>query len=428
MMKKLISLILAAALCCTAAFSLAGCGGDGNYPVSIANITIAKEPTSIVVLDPSSADIISYMSFDGKIVGRSDEVDQSYLSVAPTMGAANTPSTQAIINTKAEIVFATDKLDESVANELRDANIQVIKMSIASTPKELERNYNTIGRNLAGEKTGAEKGKNAYDKLIEHMDKLKIDATALNTNNTIDTACYMYVDNGTLRVMNNGTYVDMLIGYTGAVNVAVNADQGDVDINTLKLANPNYIFYADKQTYDVFVNDNILSQLTAVQTSRTFLLPEKDVTRQGLTALKTLEKMIGYMHPELAKTTEPAAQPSEPAANEAATPAANEAAPAATEAATQAAQPKSEAEKYDIAINDELSLKKDDNNANVKAMQQRLFDLGYITDSENVTGYYGDVSVKAVETFQKNSKLEETGTADNKTLVALFLDNAPKAE
>ena len=382
MMKKLISLILAAALCCTAAFSLAGCGGDGNYPVSIANITIAKEPTSIVVLDPSSADIISYMSFDGKIVGRSDEVDQSYLSVAPTMGAANTPSTQAIINTKAEIVFATDKLDESVANELRDANIH----------------------------------------------KLKIDATALNTNNTIDTACYMYVDNGTLRVMNNGTYVDMLIGYTGAVNVAVNADQGDVDINTLKLANPNYIFYADKQTYDVFVNDNILSQLTAVQTSRTFLLPEKDVTRQGLTALKTLEKMIGYMHPELAKTTEPAAQPSEPAANEAATPAANEAAPAATEAATQAAQPKSEAEKYDIAINDELSLKKDDNNANVKAMQQRLFDLGYITDSENVTGYYGDVSVKAVETFQKNSKLEETGTADNKTLVALFLDNAPKAE
>ena len=427
-MKKLISLILAAALCCTAAFSLAGCGGGGNYPVSIANITIAKEPTSIVVLDPSSADIISYMSFDGKIVGRSDEVDQSYLSVAPTMGAANTPSTQAIINTKADIVFATDKLDESVANELRDANIQVIKMSIASTPKELERNYNTIGRILAGEKTGAEKGKNAYDKLIEHMDKLKIDATALNTNNTIDTACYMYVDNGTLRVMNNGTYVDMLIGYTGAVNVAVNADQGDVDINTLKLANPNYIFYADKQTYDVFVNDNILSQLTAVQTSRTFLLPEKDVTRQGLTALKTLEKMIGYMHPELAKTTEPAAQPSEPAANEAATPAANEAAPAATEAATQAAQPKSEAEKYDIAINDELSLKKDDNNANVKAMQQRLFDLGYITDSENVTGYYGDVSVKAVETFQKNSKLEETGTADNKTLVALFLDNAPKAE
>ena len=45
-----------------------------------------------------------------------------------------------------------------------------------------------------------------------------------------------------------------------------------------------------------------------------------------------------------------------------------------------------------------------------------------------MTGYYGDVSVKAVETFQKNSKLEETGTADNKTLVALFLDNAPKAE
>ena len=402
-MKKLVSLLLAAVLCCTAAVTLAGCG-DKNYPVSIANITIEKEPANIVVLDPSSADIISYMNYDGKLVGRSTEVDQSFLAVAPEVGTANTPDVNAIIDAKAEIVFATDKIDEKSLKELEDAKIKVIKMSIADSPKELERNYNTIGKILGGEITGAEKGKSAYDKLIEHMDKLKVDAATAEDTQGVLTACYLYVDNGTLCVMNNGTYVDMLMGYTGAVNVAVNVQEGNVDVSTLKIANPNFIFYDSEQTLDVIRNDKVLSQLDAVKGDHIMMVTQKQVSRQGLTQAA-------------AAATEPAAQETQ-------------APQAATEAATNAAaaaEPKSEAEKYDIKL-DDLSLKKEDENANVKAMQQRLFDLGYITESDNVTGYYGDVSAKAVEAFQKNSKLEETGAADNKTLTALFMDNAPKAE
>ena len=61
-------------------------------------------------------------------------------------------------------------------------------------------------------------------------------------------------------------------------------------------------------------------------------------------------------------------------------------------------------------------------------MQQRLFDLGYIDDKENVTGYYGDVTKAAIEAFQKKSKLDENGDEANaKTLEALFMSNAPKA-
>ena len=434
-MNKLVSLFLAAVMCCAAAVSLAGCG-DKNFPVTVANITIEKEPMNIVVLDPSSADIISYMNYDGKLVGRSDDVDQSFLAVAPSVGAANTPDVNAIIAAKAEIVFATDKIDEKSLKELEDANIKVVKMSIAGAPKALERNYCTIGKLLGGEVTGEEKGKSAYSKLIEHMDKLKVDAATAEDSQGVLTACYLYVDNGTLCVMNNGTYVDMLIGYTGAVNVAVNVPDGNVDVSTLKIANPNFIFYDDEQTLDVITSDKVLSQLDAVKGDHVMMVTRKQVSRQGLTALDTLEKMIYFMHPQLAlrKATadeaaqanvrETQAQAAEPAVQE------TQAAQAATEAVTKAAaeaEPKSEAEKYDIKL-DDLSLKKEDQNANVKAMQQRLYDLGYITESDNVTGYYGDVSAKAVEAFQKNSKLEETGAADNKTLTALFMDNAPKAE
>ena len=95
-MKKFVSILLAALMCCAVVLPLAGCANE-NYPVTVANITIKTEPKAIVVLDPSAADIISYMSYDAKIVGRSAEVDQSYLAVAPTFGTAASPDVNGII-------------------------------------------------------------------------------------------------------------------------------------------------------------------------------------------------------------------------------------------------------------------------------------------------------------------------------------------
>ena len=60
-------------------------------------------------------------------------------------------------------------------------------------------------------------------------------------------------------------------------------------------------------------------------------------------------------------------------------------------------------------------------------MQKRLYDLGYIDDAENVTGYYGEVSEKAVKDFQQANGISATGTADNATLVKLFEKTAKKA-
>nr|WP_316611557.1 peptidoglycan-binding protein [uncultured Ruminococcus sp.] len=429
-MKRIISVLLAAVMVCTAAVIFAGCG-DGNYPVTVANITIDKEPEAIVVLDPSAADIISYMNYDGKIVGRSTEVDQSYLSVAPDFGAAAEPDVNSIINSGAQVVFAGDKINDDAVKQLQEKKIQVIKMSLADTPKELETNYLTIGKILGGAVTGLEKGTSSYEKLIEHMEKLKIEVSSSTTSGALETACYLYVDDGRLRVMTSGTYVDMLIGYTGAVNVAVNIIDGNVEVNTLRIANPNYIFYSDEQTLNAIQSDDVLSKLTAVTSGKALQVSEKDITRQGLTALATLEKMIGFMHPELAKkatTDEAATQAQTPAqtATEAATQAATQA--ATTQPANEA--PHSEADRYDIKITDDLSLKKGDedkgDSKDVWELQHRLWNLDYLVGVDNVTGYFGDLTEQAVKDYQKAAGFEVTGVADNKTIKALFMSDAPK--
>jgi len=434
-MKKLIAGIICAVLVLGTALSLSGCG-DKNYPVKIANLTIDKEPKSIVVLDPNSADIISYMGYDVKIVGRSREVDQKYLDVAPVMGSAVSPSVQDIIDSGATVVFANEGLNDDFEQSLKKEGIAVIKMSVAETPKQLETNYHTIGKILGGNDDGDAKAASSYDKLISAMEQRKSEASAKNAT-ALDTVCYLYYEQGGLRLMTSGTYGDMLLGYTGSVNVAVNIDENKVDVNTLKVANPKYIFYADDSTLKAVQADPVLSKLAAVTGGKTMQITKDEMSRQGLTALETLEKMIGFIHPELAKAqkaTEPTQQTeTKPAETQAATQAATEAATqaaaqtAATQAATQPAAATSVADKYKIDLKD-LSLKEEDDNDDVKAMQQRLFDLGYVSDKENITGYFGEISKKAVSAFQKASGIKETGEADNATLVKLFASDAKKSD
>ena len=431
-MKKIIAGILCVVLVLGSTLVLAGCG-ENNYPVKIANLTIEKEPKSIVVLDPNSADIISYMNYDKKIVGRSDEADQEFISVAPSMGSAERPSVQNITDSGAEVVFANENLSPDSKKSLEDAGISVVLMSIADTPKQLETNYQTIGKILGGSIDGMEKASSSYKKLIEDMEQRKLKAT-VKPESSLLTSCYLYFVDGSLKMMTSGTYGDMLLGYTGTVNVAVNLSENKVDVKTLKVANPNYIFYADDDTLKAIKGDSVLSQLAAVKGGKTLQVAQKEMTRQGFTALETLDKMIGFIHPELAqkKATPDSAQSATQAATQAATqPATQPAAQAATQAATQpAAAPgaaKSLADKYKIKL-DGLSLKEEDDDDDVKAMQQRLFDLGYVSDKENVTGYYGETSKAAVSAFQKKNGIKETGTADNATLVKLFSADAKKAD
>lgn len=408
MKKRIISVTLAAVFVLASVLSFSGCQ-ESDYPVDVANITIENEPENIVVLDPSAADIISYMEYDVKMVGRSDEVNQEWMSIVPSVGSENTPDVSKIVESEADIVFAGADFDKSIEDELKGENITVIKMSQADTVTQLETNYLTIGKILGGKFTGAAKGEESYESLIGEMEQVKSAVQSEINSDILYTVCYLYIEDNSLKLMTSGSYGDMLLGYTGAVNTAVNIDENSVDVNTLKIANPNFIFYADNATLEAVKQDSVLSKLDAVKNGKTLMITQDDMTRQGRTALDTLEKMVSFMYPSLAKSDS--------------TP--DQAQPATVNGSSTQASNTSVADDYNIKL-DGLSLKYEDENENVKIMQQRLYDLGYVDDKENITGYYGDISKSAVESFQSNNGIKKTGNADNETLVKMFDSEAVK--
>lgn len=421
-MKKIVSISLASVLAVSACAGLAGCSGDNNYPVSVADVTIKTEPKNIVVLSDKTADIIDCIGYSGKMVGRSDEVNQDFLSVAPSVGSAQSPDVDKIKFYSTDIVFADDTLDTDVKTQLTDGGILVLNVASPETTTELETAYITLGKILGGAVDGAKKGSDSYDKLIDTMKTMKNE----NNNSVSKTICYLYLDGDKLHTLHSGTYGDMLLGYTGAVNAAVNVSESEIDTKVLKVANPDYILYADDATLDFIKNDEDLVGLKAIKNNKTLQVTKTEIERMGTTSLQTLNKIMDFMYPDRVKeSTQPttkagtvsSANVSEPVTQKSTT------ATTATQAATKANESSSVESKYNIKVSG-LTLKLDDENDNVKAVQQRLFDLGYITDKGNVTGYYGEVTQKAVKEFQKASGISESGTADSKTLTALFKSDA----
>ena len=128
-MKKIISVLLTATLAFSATMALSGCDSEKEYPVEVANIEIKKEPENIVVLCPDTADIISYLGYDVKMVGRSDEVDQEFLSVVPSVGTSQVPNVEKIKESETDIVFADVDIDSTVVDALEDEGIMVISMA-----------------------------------------------------------------------------------------------------------------------------------------------------------------------------------------------------------------------------------------------------------------------------------------------------------
>lgn len=443
MKNKLISTILAIVMVLSVLVTLTGCN-EGDFPVKVANITIDSEPKNIVILDPTTADIVSYMNYDVKLVGRSTEVNQEWLSVASDVGSMYNPNIDKIAQLDTNLVFASKDMPISGKKKLEEMGITVITMALAETPAQLEKNYETIGKILGGKTTGGNKGKMAYSELIEEMEAVKSTVDDYRTSSVYDTVCYLYSKNSQLQLMTSGTFGDMLLNYTGAVNMAINIVEKYPDANVIKIANPDFIFYDSEETFSAIKNDKVLGQLSAIKNKKTLMVTNEEMNLQGESALITLSKMVSFMYPELGennseettseneKTTKPEDTTKDnEKATEKATDKTTEKSTEDSKQTSDATEPTTEntsvADDYKIKL-DGLSLKIEDENDNVKAMQKRLYDLGYVDDKENITGYYGTISEAAVKAFQKKNGIKETGKADNDTLIKMFDSNAVKAK
>lgn len=294
-MKKFTAVILSVLLLGLCLCGFTSCGGNKEFPVTVQEIEIKEEPLNVVVLSKNLADVLTCIGYDGKLVGRSDQVNQQGIEVVPSVGSAQEPDVEKIKELNTDVVFADSTLQQDVKKKIQDEDIYVLTYDVVPTLSQLQTVYSEIGSVLGGNLTGKQAGVDGYNKLVETMKRIK--ETAYTGDQINMTFAYVYLDeNGILKTLNEGKWATTLTNYTGALNVMENSESDEVDEETLELSNPDFLFCDSQETIDYLNQSLVLWDLPALSGATVVELDSLNL--QGYTSLEVLENMVAVIYPD----------------------------------------------------------------------------------------------------------------------------------
>lgn len=405
MFKKIVALALAAGM----VLSAAACNSSRSeeYPVKLANITISKAPDRVIVLSDSIADILVSCGFIKKIEGRSDECTQEEISGVKTVGSKLKPDLEKISALSPDVIFADSDMPKEQLTKLNESGFTVITFVPATSMSGISDLFGNVGAVMAGETTGREIGEERAETLSVTMDDLQ---RLIPESKVLVTACYLYDEKGTS--LKDDTPSGKLFEYLNAVNVCKAGVADDEAFNALKLANPQYIF-CDIGVKDKIMKSELFKDFSAVKNKQVYELSSELFSRQGNSLVEALTDMIEIMYPSVSINPEDPTKRTESSKAE------------TSKAETSKATTSKVKADTSLKITKDMFFEFGDIKDDIKKVQNRLEALGYF--NEEKSGYYGEVTQKAVKAFQKANKLTQSGNCDYKTLTLMLSAKAKAA-
>lgn len=269
---------------------------DCSFPFATADatgteVTVEREPETIVTLNPSAAQTVWEIGGREKVVGLTRyagylEGADSRMDVAADSGNAFV-NVEAVIELQPELVLAPNTIPNETVEQLRDAGLTVYKFDFARSIDAVEEKTHLTGR-LVGECEGAEETVawmrselDRVDRAVEGRERPRV----------------LYVFGG--YTAGTGTFVHRVVERAGGRNVAAEA-------NLTGYAQINEEVVADRDPEWIVVNDNTpevpqtaaYEGTTAVQRDQVVVLREPYVSQPAPRIVRSVATLAEALHPE----------------------------------------------------------------------------------------------------------------------------------
>jgi iron complex transport system substrate-binding protein len=412
-------IVFLAVLICVTSIVFVGCG-DENYPVTVGNTTFEKSPEKIAVLSANVADIVDCVGYAVKVACISDDVITENLKSKKSCGSSVDPDIDKIVSLNATVVFADDNISDGAIKSLEEQNIEVVQFHYGNDIDSIATTYKSIGAILGGEK-GRKKAQSTFDTLLERLNAYK---SSVNEKVQKRSLLYLTGTENLTTVVNNSWY-NTLLDYTGAKVLSDNIENPSISLTNVSDYNPDFLVY-DGNTLKNLKEKSILKGSSFLKNGNSVRVDLDKLKLQGTTAVENIKTIINALDSSAVEKGEDLFLENQKDDNKSSS--TEETTVVTTVAPTT--KPVAEYElqsKYKIKFTDKAikSMVKSKENKYIKAMQKRLYDLGYIT-KDNVTGYYGDITKSSVKAFEKKNSLKPTGKVSKKMLKKLFSSSAKK--
>ena len=388
-----------------------GCGPKGDissgvaeqdFPVTVNEVTIQDEPKGVVVLSPNLAEVIMALGYEMQLCGKGAACTQEDLSVLPDM---TLDDPQSILGVGADLVLTEDAPSEEQKQGLNDAGIDVVTIAPATSREDFTRLYREVGSCMIGGVKGYERGEKIAEGIFSTIDDI---SRQIPQTDTPVSVCYLYdVEGG---VVTGDTLEGKLIECAGLINAASDRAGNHMDVETLLMVQPQYIF-CPTGLKDTLAQTDQYKDLTAVQEGRVYEMDPSLMEWQGNGVISAVSFMAGTVYPSLAQGTTSL----EPEGGESQAPPGGNSDMEVGDVTSDPEQPEGD------------SLKLGDEGDAVKNLQLRLAELGYLFVQP--TGLYGEGTQQSIMDFQYVNNLRITGVADEDTVNRLFAADAqPRRE
>lgn len=265
-------------------------------------VSISKQPETIISLAPSNTEILFALGLVDKLVAVSQYCNYPpEVQNKPKVGGFSTINIEKVVSFEPDLILATGGVQEEAARNLKRLGLTVISLDAKRTGDVLE---NIL---LVGKVTGkVESARRLRGNLEE-----RIRAVTSKTKDLPDTQrprVFYEVQYDPLMTAGPGTFIDDLIHLAGGVNIASDsATKYPVyNLEILIERNPEVIIISFWHGSIVASVEGVKSRkrwkiIDAVENNRVYGIHADLVSRPGPRIVDGLEEIAKYIHPELFK-------------------------------------------------------------------------------------------------------------------------------
>lgn len=386
-------MMMVASICFVGCSMFKNTDEQAEYPVTVNFVTVDKKPKRVIVLSDSLADIVIGLSDVDKVCARSDECTQEAFLKLPSVGSKSNPSVEMIKSFDADLILYDSDLAQETIDSITSVGVKLFKLEPACDRDSLGALYNNVGMILEGNITGKKSAEKLYKEVTYALDEV---AKVVPIQTANPTVCYLFDDSG--RVVNKDLFANNIMSMIRCTNVAADAQDGVIDLNVLKAANPLFVFCAVGMKEKVSA---VLADTQAVQSSNVYELSRELITRQGETILSAVKEMVAKVYKDLKLVSDKSTLP--------------KASDLESTKPSEAQSTESKSSAFDLSTN---IPSKDD----IVSIQKRLDDLNYLHTAPD--GAMSDSMKQAIKDFKYLNGLDVTDEIDDGFMQKLFSGSA----
>lgn len=270
-----------------------------SYPLTITDlsgteITIEKEPTTIISVSPNITEIIYALGAEDKLVARTDYCDYpKEVSEIESIGAIQPPDMERIVELHPDLVIVSTHFSKENAALLKETGITVLALF---EEESFEGSY------LLTEKLGQalNRQKEAAD-IIKNMKATVDEVTALVDGQKKPSVYYVvsFGEYGDFTAGGN-TFIGKIIEMAGGNNIAADVEGWEYNLESLLEADPDIIIVSNQyDTKASFESTKGYKDLRAVSEGKVYEIDNNMLDRQGVRNAEGLKALAQIFHPEV---------------------------------------------------------------------------------------------------------------------------------